>query len=360
MGYEYEVQYKKGRENSTADALSRINHHDMNLYAISVIKSELIRKIEQSWQQDEKLQKIIKELTEGGRSGKFTWENQQLRRKKKLVVGNDPALRKQMLQMFHSEAVGGHSGILVTTKRLVGIYYWKGLSKDVRNFIRACDICQLNKSDNNKPAGLLQPIAIPNRTWEVVSMDFIEGLPSAQGKNVILVVVDKLSKYAHFLPLKHPYTAASVAGVYLSAVYKLHGMPVAIISDRDPVFTSLFWQELFKKCRVKLQMSTAYHPQSDGQTEVVNKCLENYLKCMCTLRPKEWVDWLPLAEYWYNTSFHSSLNCSPYQALYGQAPPLHVPYFAGDSNMPTVNNLLSNSENQLKESKVTCRKHNKG
>lgn len=223
--------------------------------------------------------------------------------------------------------------------RVVGIFYWKGLRKDIRNFIRTCDICQLHKTNNTKPTGLLQPITIPTRTCDVVSMDFIEGLPDAQGKSATFVVVDKFRKYAHFMALKHPYNAV-VAKLYFPTVYKLHGMPSVIISDRDLVFTSLFWQELFKKCRVKLQLSTSYHPQSHRQTQVVNRCLEKYLRCMCTVQPKDWINWLPLAEYWYNTSHHISLNCSPFEALYGQAPPVHVPYVADDSQLPGVDGVL--------------------
>lgn len=127
-------------------------------------------------------------------------------------------------------------------------------------------------------------------------MDFIEGLPKASGKEVIFVVVDRLSKAAHFLALKHPYTALEVAQLFMSEVFKLHGMPRYIVSDRDAVFTSRFWQELFKLQKVSLLTSTAYHPQNDGQTEVVNRCLECYLRCMTFERPKEWPQWLPLAE----------------------------------------------------------------
>ena len=133
-------------------------------------------------------------------------------------------------------------------------------------------------------------------------MDFIEGLPPSGGFNCILVVVDLFSKYAHFLALKHPFTAASVAHTFMAQVYKLHGLPQAIVSDRDKIFTSSFWRELFKLAGVELRMSTAYHPQSDGQAERVNQCVETFLRCFAHACPRQWRQYLDQAELWYNTN----------------------------------------------------------
>lgn len=154
------------------------------------------------------------------------------------------------------------------------------------------------------------------------------------------MVVDRLSKYAHFVPLQHPFTAAQVAQVFLDNVYKLHGLPNTIVSDRDKIFLSAFWQSLFKALKVKLKMSTAYHPQSDGQTEVVNRCLECYLRCMSGEKPKEWVQWLSMAEFWYNTNFHTSIQTTPFEVLYGQAPPIHMPYLPGESSVDAVDRTM--------------------
>jgi hypothetical protein len=151
-------------------------------------------------------------------------------------------------------------------------------------------------------------------------MDFVEGLPLSEGFSVIMVVADRFTKYAHFVPLKHPYTAPSVAHHFIDNIVKLHGMPRTIVSDRDRIFTSIFWKLLFQKLGTKLNFTTAYHPQSDGQTERVNQCVEMFLRCTVQDQPKQWCRALPLAEFWYNSTFHSSLGCSPFKALYGHEP----------------------------------------
>ena len=136
-----------------------------------------------------------------------------------------------------------------------------------------------------------------------------------------MVIIDKFTKYAHFLSLSHPFSALDVAKLYLNQVFKLHGAPKTIISDRDKVFTSNVWQELMKLLGTSVQLSTAYHPESDGQSERLNQCLEQYLRCMCFMKPKSWIIWLPLAEWWYNTSLHSAVGMTPFQAIYGYKPP---------------------------------------
>lgn len=142
-------------------------------------------------------------------------------------------------------------------------------------------------------------------------MDFIEGLPQSDRFNAILVVIDKFTKYAHFIPVHHPFTALQIAKLYLDQVYKLHGLPKAMVSDRDRVFTSTVWQELFKLIDTKLLMSSSYHPQTDGQTERLNQCLEAFLRCTVHSCPRQWSKWLPVAEFWYNTAQHSALGKSP-------------------------------------------------
>lgn len=142
------------------------------------------------------------------------------------------------------------------------------------------------------------------------------------------MVVDRLTKYSHFIPLAHPYTVQTVFEALMDNVVKLHGLPICIISDRDTIFTSELYQELFNAFGVKIRFGTAFHPQTDGQTKRVNQCLEAYLRGMVFQEPKKWMKWLPLAELWYNTSYHTSLKCTPFQALYGYKPP-QIGEFAG-------------------------------
>jgi hypothetical protein len=178
-------------------------------------------------------------------------------------------------------------------------------------------------------------------------MDFIEGLPLSQGHSMVLVVVDRLSKYSHFTALSHPYIAAKIAQLFIQTVFKLHGMPQSIVSDQNTTFTNLFWKELFMLHGTYLKLNTSYHPQTDGQTEVVNKSLENYLRCFAQDSPKEWSHWLPWAEYWYTTSWHSAIKMIPYESVYGVPPPRLLSYVPGTTRVEAVDEVLRNHEQIL-------------
>lgn len=195
------------------------------------------------------------------------------------------------------------------------------MAKEVRAFVRNCPTCQQSKYLPQKPMGLLQPLPIPSQVWEDISMDFITHLPQISGKSMIWVIIDRLSKYAHFVALPGQFSATTLAPIFLTEIYRLHGMPKTIVSDRDSVFVSTFWGELFRLHGTKLAFSSAYHPQTDGQTEVTNRILETYLRCLVGDSPHLWVRYLPLAEYWYNSTYQSSLRMTPFEVLYGRPPP---------------------------------------
>ncbi|GKB03805.1 transposon Tf2-1 polyprotein, partial [Tanacetum coccineum] len=293
--------------------------------------------------------RLITEVTNDpqSRTG-FSLVNGKLYHKERLVIPATSPWISQLLEEFHSSPNGGHSGFYRTYRRLASIIYWLGITKSVREFFRACDTCQRYKSSTLSPVGLLQPLPIPDSIWEDISIGFITGLPKSKGYEVILVVVDRLSKYCHFIPLKCPFTARSLAKVFLKEVIRLHGIPKSVLSDRDPLFLSTFWKEIFSLRGSKLKFSSAYHLGTDGHTEVVNWSLETYLHCFAAEQPKNWSFWLPWAEFWHNTSFHVSTNTTPFKVVYGRAPPIILKYVTGEIHCEAVASDLQDRDEALK------------
>jgi len=175
------------------------------------------------------------------------------------------------LREHHNIDIAGHPGIDKTLDAIMHLYYWSKMGKDVRKYILTCDLCQRNKSSNQQPAGLLQPLPTPTHRWEKVTMDFIVQLPlTRKGHDAIIVFVDRLTKRSHFVPLHTTATAPEVAKIFFSEIFKHHGLPKTLILDRDAKFTSHFWQALFKQIGTKTAMSTAFHPkQMDRQSDSI-------------------------------------------------------------------------------------------
>ena len=219
-------------------------------------------------------------------------------------------------------------------------------------FLQNCDICQRQKYLTTAPGGLLQPLPVPAQIWEDISLDFITGLPRSKGYEAVLVVVDRLSKYSHFIPLKHPYTARTVVELFIREVVRLHGVPSSVISDRDSLFMSVFLKEFFRLQGTVLKMSTSYHPQMDGQTEVTNRCLETYLRCFIGDKPRSWVQWLSWAEYWFNTTYHASIDITPFEAVYGRKPPALVRSVPGEIRVAAMFKDLQDRDEILRQLKI--------
>jgi hypothetical protein len=169
------------------------------------------------------------------------------------------------------------------------VFYNPTARQRVRDYVRSYSVCQKNKTNHLHPVGLLQPLQVPTQVWSDIAMDFIEEFPMIGGKSVVLTMVDKILKFAHFIPLSHPYSASSVAKTFFDNIVRLHGIPCSIVSDRDPIFTSMFWKELFRLAGVKLILSSAFHPQIDGQSKIVNRTIAMYLRCLARDRPRLWL-----------------------------------------------------------------------
>lgn len=286
MGYTFEIQYKQGKENFAANALSRVTGAQLLQITLSQAHQGFYDSLKLLWHIDPHLSKIISYLQSDASShSAYSFVNDELRRKGKLVVGNDGEPKLHILRWLHDSAAGGHSGRDATLHRIKSLFYWPKMNNEVQNYIRNCSVCQRSKYDLDAKPGLLQPVPVPTGVWESVSIDFIGGLPPSDDKHCILVVIDRLSKNAHFIALSQPYTAVKTAQAYMDHIFKLHGMPKDIISDQDPTFLSEFWQELFRVQSVDLKHSTAYHPQIDDHIEATNKTLETYLRCMTAEAP---------------------------------------------------------------------------
>ncbi|WVZ53938.1 hypothetical protein U9M48_004823 [Paspalum notatum var. saurae] len=297
MGLQFKIVYRKGKENIAADALSRVAHL-FALQAVSVVQPTWVQEVANSYVTDSKAQQLLAKLAVSSPDSQgFELVDGIIKHQGLIWVGTNSALRTKIIAALHSSPIGGHSGSKATYYRLKRMFFWKGLRRDVEEFVQQCQICQQAKHELIHPPGLLQPLPVPDGAWKDLTMDFIEGLPKSEAYNTILVVVDRFTKVAHFLPLKHPFTASQVARIFLDNIVKLHGVPTSIVSDRDRIFLSHFWKELFQLLGTKLMPRTAYHPQTDGQSERVNQCLEMYLRCVIADSPADWKSWLSLAEF---------------------------------------------------------------
>jgi hypothetical protein len=261
LGMQYRIVYRKGADNRAADALSRFPAPDARCAAITSLVPNWLTLVTSSYEGDNFAQDLLAKLAlDPSAVPNYTLHAGVLRYRNCIWIGANEAVHTRLIAAFHDSAWGGHSGILVTHMKLKQCFAWRGMKSAIHNYIRACTVCQQSKPDRTKQPGLLQPLPVPFSAWQVISMDFVEGLPLSGSFNCILVVADLLTKYAHFMPLRHPFTAPGVAKAFFTTIYRLHGLPQSIISDRDHIFTSRFWSELFKLVDVQLSHSTAYHP----------------------------------------------------------------------------------------------------
>lgn len=350
LEFDYTIEYKKGKENIAADALSR---RDVKCHAITVAVPEWMEDIKLSYVQDpdsgKLLSKIAKDVSD---PPQYSVKDGIIRHGAKIYVGATTNMRLTLLENFYQSALGGHSGAKATYQRIKRIFCWPHLKSMVQKFVSECPVCQLTKVEHISPPGLLEPLPIPGTPWSCISLDFIEALPKSNGKEVILVVVDRLTKYTHFIALSHPYSRDQIVTLILDNIVCLHGPPKEIVSDRDRIFTSQLYQQIFKALKVTLKFSTAYHPQTYGKTEGVNQCLEAYLRSMVFQEPKQWSKWLATAKWWYNTSYHYSLKMTPFEALYNYPPPMIGEFDITTETGPVTTTSLAERQNIMEQLKT--------
>ncbi|KAA3484722.1 DNA/RNA polymerases superfamily protein [Gossypium australe] len=239
--------------------------------------------------------------------------------KNRICVPKNSELIQLILNEAYHSRLTVHPGSSKMYNDLKQFYWWHGMKRDISDFVSKCLIFQQVKAEHHVSSGLLQLIMTPEWKWERITMDFVSGLPLSPGKeDAIWLIVDRLMKSAHFVPVRTDYSLDRLAELYIAKIVRLHGVPLSIVSDRDLRFTSWFWKKLQDALGTKLHFSTAFHPQTDGQSEQIIQVLEDMLRC-CILEFKNtWEKHLPLIEFAYNNSFQSSIKMAPYEALYGR------------------------------------------
>jgi len=247
--------------------------------------------------------------------------------RKRLFIPPNDATRLQVVYRTHSSGPGGHPGRVKTLDLVTRTYWWPGMSKDVAMFVNACALCFRTKTPRSAPPGFLKPLEIPFRAWSSLSIDYVVDLPPCRrnGKTYrhILVVVDRLTKMRHFIPVTG-LSADELADAFVARIFVLHGAPDDIVSDRGSQFVSDFWRRLSERLKTILHPSSAYNPETDGQTEIVNASLNKYLRAYVNFSQDDWVDWLPLAEFAANNHVSESTGVSPFFANYGFNPRLGI------------------------------------
>jgi hypothetical protein len=262
----------------------------------------------------------VKNLMARGKAADYRLDEQDtLWLKDHICVPRNKEIRDSILKEAHDSRYSIHPGCMKMYKDLKVRFLWEKMREYIAEYVTRCDTCQRVKAEHQRPAGLLQPLETPTWKWEDISMDFIVGLPRTQkGNDSIWVVVDRLTKVAHFIPVKTTFEMHKLVKLYIDNILKLHGAPKSIVSDRGPQFTAKFWRSLHKAMGTNLHYSSAFHPHTDGQIERVNQVLEDLLRACVLTYGSDWEKSLSYAEFSCNNSYQASLKMVPFKALYGR------------------------------------------
>lgn len=342
--FDYEAEYLPGRSNVVADALSRRvdynNQQELNeVHASSVnLNSSVLELIKKAQSRDLFCKSIVDGSVEDAEKQQVGLVDGVVLKAGKTFIPNNRVLRTRLLEFYHDNPISGHLGCKKTKERISRNCHWEQLEKDVNSWVKSCTTCQKNKASTKKPIGMLRSIDVPSRNWEVIHMDFIGPLP-VSGKNkfdTILTVIDRLSKMVHLIPTHQTATAADTARLIFDNVVKYHGVPDSIISDRDTRFTSNFWCELAKVMRIRLRLSSAFHPETDGLCERANRTVIQLLRNDSNLKTNNWTENLTAVEMAINNYQQSSTKQSPYYLNYGIHVKLPNQVNPTESSMPSV------------------------
>lgn len=358
---DFTLAHRPGKTNVVADALSR--RPDLRLAGISFVEPSTLKDYIWSVASDDKqYMDVLLEVRAstpgldfvlGTDDGLLYYQPKPDNPARLYIPASD--LRYSLIREAHDPATSGHLGTQKTLERLTQLYYWPAMDKAVAYYVRTCLSCQQNKKPNQRPQGLTKPLPIPDRAWQSVSHDFITALPVTEtGYDALYVVVDRLTKMIHLIPTHTTATAEDSAGLFFREIFRIHGLPSSIVSDRDAKFTSDFWVSLFKLTGTALDMSTAYHPQTDGQTERANRTVEEMLRHYCADHEQDWDKLLSAVEFAYNSSVHASTGKTPFMLNYGYEPSAPLALLRDNTGTAETGavNFLSRLQEAMAEAKA--------
>jgi len=285
---------------------------------------DILEKIRRLEAKDNKIIKAVEEMKKAGvkmlRDEEWREEDRLMLRKGKVYVPKDKALRVEIIRLHHDTPMGEYGGQWKIAEMVTRNFWWPGVMREVKQYVEGYDTCQRNKNCTEQPAGKLMPNSIPDKAWMHISADFSMKLPLVQGYDSILVVVDRFTKMAYFVPTTEKTTAEGLARLFRDNVWQLHGLPESIISDRGPQFAAGLIRELNEMLGIKTKLSTAFHLQTNGQTERMNQELEQYLRMFIDHCQDHWPEWLGMAEFAYNNKAYAGTKESPFEVNSGQNP----------------------------------------
>ncbi|MBW0541202.1 hypothetical protein O181_080917 [Austropuccinia psidii MF-1] len=311
----------------------------------------LFDKIQKEVWKDNDYKEILKQLARGESVPDYSLQPQAklLLFKDRVVIPSNEEIQLNILQKCHESPLAGHPGQEKTLKLMVRDFYWAGINQFINDYVSSCQQCSRNKKINHKKFGLLKPLQIPSGPWSSLSMEFITQLPLSNNFESILVAVDRFSKMTIFIPTYGTISSLELAQIFISHVFYKHGLQVSILSDRGSLFVSSFWTDLCQKLKISRDHSTAFHPETDGQTERVNKMLEQYLWMYVSYHQDDWHIWLPLAEFSYNNAEHSSTKQSRFLTIYGRNPSFDSIHVSQDSPSGKLSTKLQSVQRVVKE-----------
>ena len=316
-----------------ADTLSRMTGFETGINDnkdITLLKPEhFIRNLRSQYPEED----LVKEIRENAhlrdpqivkamkeKNSEWTTEDNIFYWQKCIYVPPNKELCGKVIRAHHDTILAGHPGQYKTWELITRTYWWPSISRDVAKYVRGCEKCQATKTHRNKPVGLLHPHDIPSEPWEIISTDLIGELPESGGYNAIAVVIDKFTKRLRLIPTSMSLTSEGMAKVYRDKIFPIHGLPKKIIHDCGPQYHSQFMKELYRLLGIEANYTTAYHPQTNGQSERTNQEIEHYLRLFINYHQSDWHEWLPLMEFVYNDRVHSATKTTPFFADNGRHP----------------------------------------